>query len=147
MKKIPVSILIEDEDNLPVYGSEFAAGADLRAANKEPILIEPQSSALIPTGLSLELPEGYELQIRPRSGLALKHQITVLNTPGTIDADYRGEVGIILVNHGKEPFTVEYGMRVAQGVIAQVLQAEFVIETALTTSKRGEGGFGHTGTH
>jgi dUTP diphosphatase len=147
MEKVPVLVLIEDEENLPFYGSEFAAGADLRAANKEPIIIEPGSSALIPTGLRLQLPSEYELQIRPRSGLALKSQITVLNTPGTIDADYRGEVGIILINHGKEPFTVEYGMRIAQGVVAKVVQAEFIIETALAATKRGDGGFGHSGTH
>lgn len=147
MEKKRVLVLIDDEENLPIYGSELAAGADLRASNKDAITIQPQESALIPTGIRMELPPGYELQIRPRSGLAYKHQITVLNTPGTIDADYRGEIGVILINHGKEPFVVTYGMRIAQCVLAVVIQAEFVVENALATTKRGEGGFGHTGTH
>lgn len=147
MKKKSLPILIDDEENLPFYGSKQAAGADLRAANKQPITIAPQESALIPTGIRMEIPSGYEVQVRPRSGLALKHQITVLNTPGTIDADYRGEVGVILINHGKEPFSVTYGMRIAQMVLAEVVQAEFTIQKELATSSRGEGGFGHTGTH
>jgi len=146
MEKQKVPVQIEDEDNLPFYGSELAAGADVRAANREPIIIQPGESALIPTGIRLALPSGYEIQVRPRSGLALKKQITVLNTPGTIDADYRGEVGVILINHGKEPFEVTYGFRIAQLVLAQVVQAEFVIEESLTATTRGEGGFGHTGT-
>ncbi|NGX38728.1 MAG: Deoxyuridine 5'-triphosphate nucleotidohydrolase [Chlamydiae bacterium] len=147
MKKQPVMILIEDQDQIPFYGSVLAAGADVRAANREEILIAPRESALIPTGIRLEIPDGYEIQIRPRSGLAFKNQITVLNTPGTIDADYRGELKILLINHGNEPFTVTYGMRIAQIVLAEVTQAEFIVKEALAATERGEGGFGHTGTH
>jgi dUTP pyrophosphatase len=146
-KSIPLRILVEDEELIPHYGSELAAGADLKSASKETIVIEPGAHALVSTGIRMEIPEGYEVQIRPRSGLAYKHQITVLNTPGTIDADYRGEVGVLLMNHGKEPFSVTYGMRIAQMVLAPVVQADFQVETALTQTGRGEGGFGHTGTH
>ncbi|NGX38275.1 MAG: Deoxyuridine 5'-triphosphate nucleotidohydrolase [Chlamydiae bacterium] len=147
MEKKTVRLLIEDEDNLPFYGSQFASGADVRAANPQDIIIQSGTSVLIPTGIRMEIPPGYEIQIRPRSGLALKNQITVLNTPGTVDADYRGELKILLINHGKESFVVTYGMRIAQMVLAQVIQAEFVIEEALPATVRGEGGFGHTGTH
>jgi dUTP pyrophosphatase len=147
IKKQKVGLLVEDEDQIPFYGSELAAGADVRAANKEEIVIAPQESALIPTGLHLEIPPGYEIQVRPRSGLALKNQMTVLNAPGTIDADYRGELRVILINHGKLPFSVTYGMRIAQLVLTEVVQAEFVVQETLATSGRGEGGFGHTGTH
>jgi len=147
MEKKRVPVLIEDEDNLPFYGSELAAGADVRAANREEIVLQPGGSALIPTGVRFAIPQGYEIQVRPRSGLAFKHQITVLNTPGTIDADYRGELGVILINHGKEPFVVTYGMRIAQIVLASVVRAEFVLEETLSSTSRGEGGFGHTGTH
>lgn len=147
MKKRPVPILLEDEAHIPLYGSALAAGADVKASNPEPITIPPHKSALIPTGLRLEIPPGFEIQVRPRSGLALKDQITVLNTPGTIDADYRGELKVILINHGDKPFVVTYGMRIAQIVLAEVIQAEFLLEKALTTTARGEGGFGHTGTH
>ena len=147
MQKKQVPIVIENEENIPFYGSELAAGADVRASNKHDIVIQPQESALVPTGIRMEIPPGYEVQVRPRSGLAFKHQITVLNTPGTIDADYRGELKVILINHGKEPFTVTTGMRVAQIVLAQVIQAEFIVEKALAETTRGEGGFGHTGTH
>lgn len=147
MKKAIVRVLIEDDLSLPRYASELAAGADICSSSKDEIVIQPGASALIPTGLRMEIPAGYEIQVRPRSGLALKHQITVLNTPGTIDADYRGELKVILINHGKEPFTVTCGMRIAQIVLAQVIQAEFVVETALAATARGEGGFGHTGSH
>lgn len=148
MKKIVVSIQAEDEEFLPTYGSALAAGADARACILEDIAIEPGESALIPTGLRLEIPEGYEIQVRPRSGLALKQQITVLNTPGTIDADYRGEVKVILINHGKTRFVVTPGMRIAQLVLAPVVQAEYVlVKEELSTTLRGEGGFGHTGSH
>ncbi len=148
MEKKAVPVLIEDEKNIPVYGSELAAGADVRSSSREEIVIEPGESALIPTGIRMEIPAGYEIQIRPRSGLAFKHQITVLNTPGTIDADYRGEVKVLLINHGKEPFFITYGMRIAQVVLAQVIQAEFVVaEESLAATVRGSGGFGHTGTH
>lgn len=143
-KKVP--IIIEDENHLPLYGTEHAAGADIRAANRQDIVLEPGCSALIPTGIRLEIPEGYEIQIRPRSGLAAKNQITILNAPGTIDADFRGEIHIILINHGKHSFTVTYGMRIAQIILAPVVKADFILVEALQTSARGEGGFGHTGT-
>jgi dUTP pyrophosphatase len=144
-KKIEIGIIASEEVQLPSYGSELAAGADVRAAIKQEIVIGSGDSALIPTGLKMEIPAGYEIQVRPRSGLALKDQITVLNTPGTIDADYRGEVGVILINHGKKPFTVTPGMRIAQLVVAPVCQAIYVRAEQLTASGRGEGGFGHTG--
>lgn len=147
MKKKTLRILIDDEELVPVYASEAAAGADFHSASREEITIDPGKTALIPTGIRMEIPEGYEVQIRPRSGLAFKYQITVLNTPGTIDADYRGEVKVLLINHGKEPFVITYGMRIAQMLLTPVLQAEFQIENTLAASVRGEGGFGHTGTH
>ena len=125
--------------------SDLAAGADARACLKEDIVIAPGDSALIPTGLKVAIPEGYEIQVRPRSGLALKNKITVLNTPGTVDADYRGEIGVILINHGPEPFRVTPGMRIAQLVLSEVVRAHFSIEESLTATARGEGGFGHTG--
>lgn len=130
----------------PVYTSEGAAGADLRACITEPMVIEPGTSVLIPTGVFTEIPKGYEIQVRPRSGLALKHQVTVLNTPGTIDSDYRGEIGVILINHGKEPFVVEPEMRIAQAVLAAVVIAEFEEVDTLAVTTRGAGGFGHSGT-
>lgn len=135
----------DEEIKLPSYASKEAAGSDVHAHIKAPITIASGASALIPTGLYLQIPEGYEIQVRPRSGLALKNQITVLNTPGTIDADYRGEVGVILINHGKESFTVLPGMRIAQLVIAKVVRAEYVLTSELALSQRGSGGFGHTG--
>ncbi len=147
MNKPAVYYRSEDEDYCPQYASQEAAGADLKASIKEDITLQPSESVLVPTGIYLELPNGYEAQIRPRSGLALKHQITVLNTPGTIDADYRGEVKIILINHGKSPFVIFPKMRIAQLVIAPVVQAEFILKKEeLTATKRGGGGFGHTGT-
>ena len=144
---IEIPTLIEDENLLPIYSSKDAAGADVRAFIKEDLIIAPGSAKLIPTGIKFAIPEGFEIQVRPRSGLALKHQVTVLNTPGTIDADYRGEVGIILINHGKQDFIVTPGMRIAQLVVAPVLQGLFLIQNSLTKTTRGEGGFGHTGTH
>lgn len=143
---INIPILIEDEEHLPFYTTAEAAGADVKAYLQEPIIIPPGQSALIPTGVRLAIPEGYEIQIRPRSGLALKHQITVLNTPGTIDSDYRGEIKVILINHGTQAFTVTSGMRIAQFILAPVLRAHFVVSAELVnTTKRGAGGFGHTG--
>ncbi|MCH9614858.1 MAG: Deoxyuridine 5'-triphosphate nucleotidohydrolase [Chlamydiia bacterium] len=147
MDKIEVPIIAQDEELIPVYGSDEAAGADVRAFLTEAVEIGVGESVCIPTGIRLEIPNGFEVQVRPRSGLAFKHGVTVLNTPGTIDSDYRGEVGVILINHGKEPFVVEPKMRIAQLVLAPVFQAMFTVETALAASKRGEGGFGHTGTH
>jgi len=141
---IPIKIVCEDDELLPFYGSTLAAGADVRAAISEPVEMAPGESALIPTGLKMEIPEGFEIQVRPRSGLAYKNQITVLNSPGTIDADYRGEIGVILINHGKKSFVVEPKMRIAQIVLAPVFQAEFVTGELAETA-RGAGGFGHTG--
>ncbi len=145
MMEIPVQS--DAETTLPEYGSEEASGADVRAKCGSPITISPGKSALIPTGLRFEIPSGYEIQVRPRSGLALKNQLTVLNTPGTIDADYRGELKVILINHGEKEFIVQPGMRIAQLVVAPVLQANFVKVEALVESGRGSGGFGHTGVH
>jgi dUTP pyrophosphatase len=147
MQEIEVPTLTEDEAFLPTYASELAAGADVRAYIQEEMVLEPGASVLVPTGLRVAIPEGYEIQVRPRSGLALKHQVTVLNTPGTIDADYRGAVGVILINHGKNPFIITPGLRIAQLILAPALRAKFSREDSLLTTARGEGGFGHTGTH
>lgn len=144
---IEIQTLMEEGAHAPVYSSSCASGADIRAKISSDLSIEPGASALIPTGLKFAIPEGFEIQVRPRSGLALKHQITVLNTPGTIDADYRGELAVILINHGKAPFIVTPGMRIAQIVVAAVVQADFVCTEALTETVRGSGGFGHTGLH
>jgi dUTP pyrophosphatase len=131
---------------LPAYETAGAAGLDLRAALPDgPLRLEPGARLLVPTGLVLELPVGTEGQVRPRSGLALRHGVTLLNTPGTIDADYRGEVGVILINHGREAFTVQHGDRIAQLVIAAVLQAAIVEVEELSETTRGSGGFGSTG--
>ncbi len=146
MDKISVPIQIDDSNRIPAYATPSASGADIKAHIGSPVTILPGTTALIPTGIKVEIPSGYEIQVRPRSGLALKHALTVLNTPGTVDADYRGEICVILINHGKEPFTVEPNMRIAQLVLASVVQAEFIPLEALTTTQRGEGGFGHTGT-
>lgn len=145
--KILIPTLAENEDCIPVYASNGAAGADAKANIKEPMVLAPGASCLVPTGLRLSIPEGYEIQVRPRSGLALKSQITVLNTPGTIDADYRGEVGVILINHGSKEFVITPGMRIAQFVLCSVIQAEFIPAKELTATARGVGGFGHTGSH
>ena len=131
--------------DLPAYATEHAAGMDLLAALTEPVVLEPGRRALIPTGVAFALPDGYEAQVRPRSGLALKHGVTVLNSPGTIDADYRGEVGVILINHGDQPFTVERGQRIAQLVIARYERAAWSESATLPDSARGTGGFGSTG--
>lgn len=131
---------------LPAYATEHSAGLDLQAAVVEPKPLAPGERALIPTGLSIALPDGYEAQIRPRSGLALKNGISLVNSPGTIDADYRGEIGVIIINHGTEPFTIERGMRIAQMVIAPYTRAAFSEVLELPTSTRGSGGFGSTGT-
>ncbi|WP_308720642.1 dUTP diphosphatase [Komagataeibacter xylinus] len=131
---------------LPAYATEGAAGMDLLAAVTEPMTIAPGGRALVPTGLCVGLPRGYELQIRPRSGLALKHGVTLPNAPGTIDEDYRGEIGIIVMNAGNAPFVVERGMRIAQGVLAPVVRGEWVEYAELDETTRGAGGFGSTGT-
>ena len=132
---------------LPAYETALSAGMDLRAAvpKDEPIMIAPGQRVLAPTGLTIALPAGYEAQVRPRSGLALKHGVTCLNTPGTIDADYRGEVKVILINLGAEPFTIQRGERIAQLVIAPVTQGAWDVVEALPDSARGAGGFGSTG--
>ena len=132
---------------LPAYQSALAAGLDLLAAVPEdaPVMLAPRKYALIPTGLTIGLPEGYEAQIRPRSGLAAKHGVTVLNAPGTVDADYRGEVGVLLINHGDAPFLVRRGERIAQMVIAAVVRAKATLVASLSVTERGGGGFGSTG--
>jgi dUTP pyrophosphatase len=144
--KISVPIQVEDEELIPQYATEAASGCDAKAHIQAPITIAPQSSCIIPTGIRVAVPCGYEIQVRPRSGFAAKHQITVLNTPGTIDSDYRGEIGVILINHGKQDFVVTPKMRIAQLVLCPVVQAEFIKEE-LSTTLRGEGKFGHTGSH
>lgn len=145
-KKVLVPILVDDPECIPAYATEFSSGCDARASLKESQTILPGDSAVIPTGMKVEIPHGYEIQVRPRSGLAAKNQITVLNTPGTVDADYRGEICVILINHGKTPFVIEPKMRIAQLVLAPVVQAEFVRKDLLAATGRGEGRFGHTGT-
>lgn len=130
---------------LPKYATEHAAGMDLEAAVEAPVTLKPGERQLIPTGLAIALPEGYEAQIRPRSGLAIKNGVTCLNSPGTIDADYRGEVKVILANLGQEPFTVERGMRIAQMVVAKYRRVEWEAVDQLDETERGSGGFGSTG--
>ena len=140
-----INIINKSQHALPSYETIASAGMDLRANLQEPILIEPMERALIPTGLFIELPIGFEAQVRPRSGLALKKGITCLNSPGTIDADYRGEVGVILANLSTEPFVVENGERIAQMVIAKHERAEWIEVEELSKTERGAGGFGSTG--
>lgn len=142
-----IRIVNKSQHPLPEYTTIASAGLDLRANVSESILLEPGEWKLIPTGLHLELPIGYEAQVRPRSGLAYKHGITVLNSPGTIDADYRGDVGVILINHSKNAFEVKSGERVAQLVIAKHEQAEWQLVEELGNTDRGAGGFGSTGKH
>jgi dUTP pyrophosphatase len=132
---------------LPAYQSAHAAGLDLLAAVPEetPLILLPGERALVPTGLAIALPPGYEAQVRPRSGLASKHGVTVLNAPGTVDADYRGEIGVLLINHGDAPFPIRRGERIAQMIVAAVVRAELVPATSLSATDRGSGGFGSTG--
>jgi dUTP pyrophosphatase len=130
---------------LPEIATSAAAGVDLMAAVSETIVIAPGARKLVPTGLAIALPDGYEAQVRPRSGLAMRNGITVLNSPGTIDADYRGEIGVLLINLGQDPFTIERGMRIAQMVVAPVSRLEWREVTELPVSERGAGGFGSTG--
>ncbi|WP_108820970.1 dUTP diphosphatase [Dysgonomonas sp. Marseille-P4361] len=140
-----VKIINKSHHPLPEYATPYSAGVDLRAYIPEPIVLKPLERALIPTGLYLELPQGYEAQIRPRSGLAIKHGLTVLNTPGTIDADYRGEIRVILVNLSNEDFTINDGERICQMVIAAHAQVVWEVAESLNETERGSGGFGHTG--
>lgn len=142
---IPVRIKLKNGAVVPAYQTRGSAGADLCAYIEAPVIIEPGRTALVPTGVFIEIPEGYEAQVRPRSGLALKHGITLPNTPGTIDSDYRGEIKIIMANLGQEPFTVENGMRIAQLVFAKVYRGEFLETDRLNETARNEGGFGHSG--
>ena len=135
-----------DDIPLPTYITELAAGADLHAAISEPLMIHPQQIKLIPTAIHIALPADMEAQIRPRSGLAIKYGLTVINAPGTIDADYRGEIMVGLVNLGPEPVEITRGMRIAQMIIAPVIRAEFIAKDSLDTTQRGAGGFGSTGT-
>lgn len=130
---------------LPAYATEGAVGVDLYAAVREEELLLPGERCLIPSGIAIGLPEGYEAQVRPRSGLALKHGVTILNAPGTVDADYRGEIKVILVNFGAEPFTVRRGDRIAQLVVQSVMRVQWSETPALDSTRRGDGGFGHTG--
>ena len=130
---------------VPEYMTEHSAGMDLRSSSKERITINPSESFLVPTNLILEIPEGFEAQIRPRSGLALKHKITVLNSPGTVDADYRGEIKVLLINHSKVPFEINFGDRIAQMIIAKYEKVELEFREKLSDTSRGEGGYGSTG--
>lgn len=140
-----IDIINKSHHPLPEYATALSAGMDLRANLEEPVVLNPMERKLIPTGLFMSLPAGYEAQVRPRSGLAIKKGITVLNAPGTIDADYRGEVGVILINLSNEPFTVNDGERIAQMVIARHETAEWVSVNSLDETERGAGGFGHSG--
>jgi len=142
-----VKIVNRSNHQLPEYATPLSAGMDIRANLPEPIVIKPLERKLVPTGLFIELPEGFEAQIRPRSGLSIKKGITVLNSPGTIDADYRGEICVILVNLSSEDFEINDGERICQMVIARHEQAEWTETTELTETERGAGGFGHTGKH
>lgn len=144
-EEVIVEVIANEDVTLPHYASSGAAGADVRAYLQEAFIIAPGEATLIPTGLHFAIPEGFEIQVRPRSGLAIKSKITVLNSPGTIDSDYRGEVKVILINHGKEPFIVEPGMRIGQLILAPVTKALFMRSAELSTTARGSHGFGHTG--
>jgi dUTP pyrophosphatase len=142
---IKIKVVNRGHQQLPAYATPQSAGMDLRANLSEPITLHPMERRLIPTGLHIALPEGYEAQVRPRSGLALKHGLTVLNTPGTIDADYRGEIGVVLINLSQEDFVINDGERIAQMVIARHEQGDLVVVEELDQTERGEGGYGHTG--
>ena len=145
MDSVDVKIINLSGMELPAYGPPMAAGMDVRAALAEPLALKPLQRTLVPTGLRIQLPEGYECQIRPRSGLALKHGVTVANAPGTIDADYRGEIGIILINLSDETFVINPGERIAQMVVAPYSRVQWRLAESLDDSQRGDGGFGHTG--
>ena len=142
---VKIKIVNRGRQQLPAYATELSAGMDLRANIDESITLNPMERRIIPTGLYIALPSGYEAQVRPRSGLAFKHGVTVLNSPGTIDADYRGEIGVLLVNLSNEPFVITEGERIAQMVIARHEQGQFEVVDELDQTERGEGGYGHTG--
>ncbi len=145
MDEVIVKIVNCGSQPNPQYSTPQAAGMDVRANVDAPLTVAPGERVLVPTGLRVELPEGFEMQLRPRSGLALKHGVTLVNSPGTIDADYRGEIGVILINHGNEPFVVSPGERIAQMVVARYSHVVWSLSSGLADSERGEGGFGHTG--
>lgn len=145
MSKIQVKVINQSSNPLPEYSTSGSAGMDLRANLEAPVVLKPLERSLIPTGLFMELPEGYEAQVRPRSGLAIKQGITCLNTPGTIDADYRGEVKVILINLSQETQTIQHGDRIAQMVVQSVEQVAWEAVTTIGATTRNEGGFGHTG--
>jgi dUTP pyrophosphatase len=144
-KKITVKIINQSANPLPAYATAGSAGMDLVAGMEAPVTLGPLERALIPTGLFIELPEGYEAQVRPRSGLAIKHGLTCLNSPGTVDSDYRGEIKIILVNLSNESYTIQPGERIAQMVIGKVEQVDWEAVNSITVTQRNQGGFGHTG--
>ncbi len=145
MQKIAITIVNKSTNELPAYATAGSAGMDIRANLQEPLLLQSLQRSLVPTGLCIELPAGYEAQIRPRSGLALHHGITCLNSPGTVDSDYRGEIKVILINLSNEPQQLQHGDRIAQMVISKVEQADLQRAETLNESTRGAGGFGHTG--
>ena len=144
-REMKINVVNKGHQPLPQYATPQSAGMDLRANLDEPVTLQPLERRLIPTGLHIALPAGYEAQVRPRSGLALKKGITVLNTPGTIEADYRGEIGVVLINLSQEPFVVNDGERIAQMIIARHEQGELIEVEVLDETERGEGGYGHTG--
>ncbi len=146
MERIKVKIINRSGQQLPAYETPSAAGMDVRAANTEPIVLKPLQRALVPTGLRVQLPQGHEMQLRPRSGLALRHGISLVNTPGTVDADFRGEIGVILINLSDEPFVINPGERICQMVITSYTHVEWEPVEELDRTVRGDGAFGHTGT-
>lgn len=145
MEKVKVKIVMEDGVELPKYETEGAAGLDVRAKLEEPIILKPLERTLVPTGIRMAIPDGYEIQVRPRSGLALKHGITLLNTPGTIDSDYRGELKIIVINLSNENYTINNNERIAQIVLNKFEKIDYEVVLELDDTERGTGGFGHTG--
>ncbi len=145
MDKLKVKIINRSGHELPAYETNESAGMDVRAAIEEPVTLQSLDRALIPTGLRVQLPAGYEMQIRPRSGLALRHGLTLANSPGTVDADYRGEIGVIVINLGREPFTINPGERICQMVVAPYTRVEWEPVGEIDETRRGDGGFGHTG--
>ena len=146
MNHLKVKIINKSKNPLPTYETHGAAGMDVRASLEAPVTLGPLERALIPTGLYMQLPQGYECQVRPRSGLALRHGLSLVNTPGTVDADYRGEIGIIMINLSNEPYTITDGERIAQFVIKEYTRVEWELVEEIDHTKRGDGAFGHTGT-
>ncbi|MEM6264134.1 MAG: dUTP diphosphatase [Bacteroidota bacterium] len=144
---VTVAIKNTSDNPVPAYATIDSAGVDLYANNPAPISLDPMQRVIVPTGVYIALPQGYEVQVRPRSGLAFKHGLTLVNTPGTIDADYRGEIGVLMINFGEEPFEIQKGMRIAQMVLAKYERIGWEEVEELPPTARGEGGFGHTGAH